>query len=413
MMRVAVALASLAAYGTRAGKLPLPDLDTVLTKATSKAHDFTEQAAAMQQRLQEQQDKSRAALEEKKKEYEQKLHEVQQQNEAISTSNSELQYGNLELEHQNAETFAELKELQAENLQMRALLKEITDKVSAAQLFIADSLNATDDSHARELKVMAPTTPKPTLDYFLEVAIGRGVSLLAIGAKRHHDDPKELVSTLSNSLAEIKTAGEEGAAELQAQFVERMQERLDRQSMLNATQKELLQTKSALDARRQKLLEAKAHLQATGTQLRDRLDGMHVFADRLDVIVSSTLGLKQTANVTAGNASQSTSASPGNATQLALANKSNVTQEAANASWSVNRTVTALRKAAAAAVVKVAYVARPRATQDKPLQAIPKPLQGKPVAPKQSTSTPSMRKPVALARESKAAGWVGWFSTLR
>jgi len=369
---VAIGFAACAICSVGAEKPPLPDLDTVLAQATNKAQDFAKQAAAMQKRLSEQQERSREALAAKKKDYENQLQQIHKVNDAIGVQNSVLLSHNRELERANTEMFARLKGVQARNNEMWTTLQNITEKVSAAQLFITDSLKVTDESHADELLVLAPTTPKPTLDHFLDVASGRTVSLLSIGAN-HHDDPMELVTGLSDSLSDIKKAEDEGAAELKAHFMASVRQAEQRQAELNATQAELLHTQSQLEGHRAKLEEAEAHLQATTKQLQDRLQGLRVFADNVDASVASTIAVN-TANSTSTLASNAT---PSTGAKSDMANSGNTTP-AANVSLAVVQPVTALRMAA----TKVAEVLH---------------------APATSISTKNI----------EAAGWQSWFAQLR
>lgn len=423
MARFTFVLISLAACSTCADKAPLPDVDTVLTKATSKAHAFAEQAAVMQQKLAEQQEKSRANLAMQKKDFEQRLDRMQHQSENISARNSELQRDNRAIERQNMNLLAELEGIQENNSKLRATLRSLTDKVAAAELFTVDSLKVTDDSLAQELMVLAPTTRKPTLEQFLHFTNGREVSMLAIRA-RLRGDPGELVSSLSSSLTEIQAADDEGAAELKAQFLASMATKEERQAQLNATQAKLLQTKAELQEHHGKLLDAKVHLMATSKQLRERLGGMLVFADTVGASVDSALGagdvkkLGGAADYTQkltpaiqSNSTQLAATNQSDATKLAVAHRSNATR-ALNASLAVatksttvanqtfdvvNQTVIALGRAAAA-VVQVAKVA----TQ---------------TVPKQPVSTlSSLRKTATVAQAAKTNdgdAWRSWLAKLR
>lgn len=403
MAHLKVVLASLVLRSTCAGKAPLPDLDTVLTKATSKAHDFAEQAAAMQQRLLDQQEESRAALVVQKREFEQRLDHMQQQNENISVENSELLVDNTAAEHDTSVLFAELKEIQVNNTQMRAALQSLADKTSTAQLFVVDSLKVTDDSQAQELMFLTPTTPKPTLDIFLDVATGRKVSLLAIDAKLRHY-PSELVSGLSNSLSEIKAAEDEGAADLKAHFMTNMAETQERLAQLNATHAKLLQRKAQLQVYRGKLHGAKAHLRATSEQLQDRLSRMRMFAERVDSTVASTLA--------ASNASQTSPVSL-NATQTANASLSAAQKTGAvvNQTKPVSSTVAAVGAvvnqtnpaSSTVAAVGNAVAAFMRAVSKQPALAQPALRKTEQAGLKQGASV----------QASKGDAWTSWFAKLR
>jgi len=271
----------------------LPDVESVLNKANNKAHDFAEQARAMQANVELQQQKSRDALAAQKAAYEKRLSQQALQSDAIKANNTEIDSQNNALEKSNTVLFKELNGLQANNTKMRQALKTIDDKVAAAALFLADSLKVTDDSNAEELSVLAPTTPKPTLDHFLAVAGADRVSLLQLSSPRAlSQGPEDLVNVLSKSLADIASAEVEGAAELKAHFLANFEDGQKQQAALNATQVQLMELQSELKAHQSKLLEAKAHLQATNKKLVERLHGLRVFARKVDSAAAGSLDTK-------------------------------------------------------------------------------------------------------------------------
>lgn len=278
----------LAAAGQPNAAAALPDVESVLTKATDKAHDFAEQAMAMQRRVTEQQEKSRAALAAQKASYEAKLASQAAQSDTISANNTAINSANEALQKSNTILEAELMDMQGKNAHMRQALQEISNKVEAAKLFIVDSMKATDDTNAEELHVLAPTTPKPTLDHFLAMAGASKVSLLQLSSPRSQG-PEDLVSVLSKSLADIANAEVEGAAELKAHFLASFEEGQKRQVDLNATHAELLKRQTDLKERQGKLMEAKNHLLNTNKQLTGRLHGLRVFARKLDSVAASSL----------------------------------------------------------------------------------------------------------------------------
>lgn len=286
MMRLTAAAAYLAAFCARAGK-PLPSVDSVLTKANSKAHDFAQQAIALQQKLQEQQEQSRAVLHSQKQEYELRLQAQSNLSHAIERMNVELLSGNDELKARSDTMMAYLKALSEKNAGLRSTLRQVTEKVSAAQLFLVDSLKVTDDSESKELEVLIPATPKPTLEHFLAVTSGK-LSLLAVGTTRR-SDTEDVIQGLSSSLTEIAIASKEGVAELKAHFLESFEKGQVHQSELNATQVALLQNQTSLKEYYAKLLEAKAHLEATNKALLERLRAVQTFANKVGSSAASSL----------------------------------------------------------------------------------------------------------------------------
>lgn len=295
-MSTAFTLAALLAVQLAAAATPdaaaLPDVESVLIKATGKVHDFAEQAAAMQHRVALQQEKSKLSLAAQKATYEIKLAQQAAQSQAIGANSTAIDNANKALQISNVGLEAEVRKLQDGNAKMRRSLMAIDTKASAAKLFLEDSLRVTDDTDAEELRVLVPTTPKPTLDHFLAVAGaptgGDKLALLQVSRARR-GGPEDLVSLLSKSLADIASAEVEGAAELRAHFLANFEEGQKRQEALNATQAQLLELQSDLKARRGKLLVAKAHLETTSRQLHDRLHGLRVFARKVDGAAGTAL----------------------------------------------------------------------------------------------------------------------------
>lgn len=272
----------------------LPDVESVLTKATGKVHDFAEQAIAMQRRVAQQQDKSRQALAAQKATYESKLAEQDARSEAISANNTVIDRANKALQASISGLEVEVRFLQDGNNKMRKSLQGIDSKVQAATAFLMASLKDTDDTDAEELKVLKPTTPKPTLDHFLAVAAAATgldkLSLLQFSrSSPRSSGPEDLVDILSKSLADIATAEVEGAAELKSHFLSNFEDGQKRQEALNMTQAKLLELQSELKIHQGKLIEAKTHLEATRKQLRDRLEGLRTFARKVDSAALSTL----------------------------------------------------------------------------------------------------------------------------
>lgn len=316
--------ALMAAKGVGARKpemaMALPDVESVLTKATGKAHDFAEQASAMQAKVALQQQKSRDALAAQKASYEKKLSQQAAQSDAIKANNTLITSHNDALKKANADLESELRDLQSNNAKMRQSLKTIDDKVSAAELFLQDSLKVTDDSDAEVLSVLAPTTPKPTLDHFLAVAGAEQLSLLQLSSTGSRSQgPEDLVNVLSKSLADIASAEVEGAAELKAHFLANFEEGQRQQAALNATQVQLMELQSELKDRQAKLLEAKGRLQSTSKELTGRLHGLRIFARKVDSAAAGSLATKPATQEKVEPAPAATTQAPAQAAPVEVA----------------------------------------------------------------------------------------------
>jgi len=273
----------------------LPDIETVLTKAKGKAQSFAEQARAMQQRVEEEQNRSRVALRLAKEDYERRLRTQADEITSITMQNLDMRRQCRELNTKNNATLKEAKTFASANEAMRSVLESVQQKVKAAHLFLQDSMDKTDDSSAKELIVLEPTTPKPTLDHFLHVAEEQSgtadVALLQIETRPTHNThkPEDLVKILSSSLADITTAEKEGAVELEASFMRNFEVGEKRKQELLEIQGQGIAERAELNTTRYQLLEARHHLRDTFFQLEKRLHGMRIFARKVDSMAADAL----------------------------------------------------------------------------------------------------------------------------
>lgn len=310
----------------------LPEIDSVMMKATDKVMDFAAQAAAMQARVAQKQAESKAAVAAMKRKYEQRLVKQSEVNRHMEEVNDMSRHKIHLAEERNQVLETEAKSVQQENLAMREILGNLADKVRAAKIFVADSLNITDDSHSEQLRVLLPSKPKPTLARFLAAAttaasVARrdkfkaAPSLLQTASEEAgaagteapptentataavaaasaaaietpeapESRPEDLVSVLSSSLAELDDAERAGEMELQSNFEAAYDQGSQQFEALSEIQKEINTTKAALVKRRQELKAARAHLIQTREQLKQRLRGVKVFSDKVIVAVQEAL----------------------------------------------------------------------------------------------------------------------------
>lgn len=290
-----------AALATGESTLKLPDVDVVLGKASGKALDFAAQATEMQARLASKQKEHRAVMAGRKKTFETRLSEQAERNKHISDENAQIRSNIHNLEHNNSRVEKECLHLQAQNVEMRRIMASITEKVGVATSFLSDTLNVTDDTNAEELEILAPTTPKPTLEHFIRVAGSSdlGASLLQVrngmttkatakvtAKVTSQERPAllagDLVKVLSASLVDISAAEKEAMATLEASFLESFAMGENLTHSLLQKQAELNQTESQLLTRKAQLTSAKLHLLATRRQLTKRFRGLQVFASKVD-----------------------------------------------------------------------------------------------------------------------------------
>lgn len=283
----------------------LPDVNAILGKASGKAQEFAAQATEMQLRLASEQQKHKAAMAKQKLKFETKLSVQAAMNQNISDENARIRSNISDLQEHNAEVEKMAAFIQTQNADMRKIITTISGSVGMAISFLADSLEETDDTDAEALKVLVPTTPKPTLEHFMRVAgyPGLGSSLLQVRTglaaraegklttkmrvarrKQQHQDPaaEDLVKVLSDSLVDISAAEHEAVATLKASFMEKFSAGEKYTSALLEEQRALNETQSQLLARKDELNKAKMHLVATRTKYAASFDGLRKFASKID-----------------------------------------------------------------------------------------------------------------------------------
>jgi len=210
--------------------------------------------------------------------------------------------------------------LQKQNIHLRQTLEIIQDKVNAAKDFLSESMRDTDDTGADELRVLEPTTPKPTLDQFLKVAVSSpkedvqsefGSSLLQISShfRRREGDPSDLVEVLAHSLEDIAEAQKEGEAHLKESFVANLEAGQKRYQELTESNMKMNSTLNVLKQEGTELLAAKKHLEATHKDLQQRLVGLRKFAAKIDAFSVTALGIPE--KVTAKLVKNSSQSVPG------------------------------------------------------------------------------------------------------
>lgn len=283
---------------------PLPDVETVLTRATDTAQEFAAQAKAMQARVEQRQNESKKALARQKAEFQGNLTAESEKNQKIMAANDHLRAAIGAVKASTAQIRKETESIRDNNNMMHRVLSVLDGKVTAAEQFLSDSMNKTDDRNADELEVLLPPKPLPTLDHFISVLHGdasadegpasfmqvslqprlRGRRLRARAETAAPDEmnPDSLSKLLSQSLQDIDKEQKEGEAQLKAHFLAFHQESMKKRQDLLAVQARLDKEKKDLQALEKELYGAKAHVVATRMELLKRLHGMKVFSEKID-----------------------------------------------------------------------------------------------------------------------------------
>lgn len=362
-LAASIVVCSAHAINRRAAAL-LPDVEAILTNATSNADQFSQTAADIQRVVAEQQEKTYDHIGDLKRRYEARLLAQEEETEAIAAHVELLKRGNKNLRDTSDALEANATAVQEDNQRLRTALQTLRDKVAAASQFVQESFRVTDDKDAEELKVLTPTTPRPTLDVLLAAPGNGGASLLQLVEQ---EAPEELVGALSEGLIAIAAAEQAAEDQLKQEFERKFEAGRSKQAALNATVAQLLNPRRPeLQARYAKLLEAQDFLMRKHNALRIRLDALRQFAQKLDAATGNALeadgaedvrrASSSRANATLANGTNSSarpaSSSEANATAngTALANASTTQHNDTRANLSMaeprrNTTAASLRSA--------------------------------------------------------------------
>lgn len=164
----------------------------------------------------------------------------------------------------------------------------------------------------KELRILIPTTPKPTWEQFMRVAQVSSLLQVTNGMKAkvnprhldgadvlvHRDGAEALVQELSASLVDISAAEDEAVAILKASFAEQYAagqhlttSLLQAQAVLNKTENDLLSRQAELES-------ARRHLIRTQSRMHNGFFAVRLFANK---VVEASSGPPLISNATASN----------------------------------------------------------------------------------------------------------------
>lgn len=285
----------------------LPEVESVLSKATDTAQDFAAKAALMQERVAQKHKESTQALADQKAWYEKNLTGQTAEIHSMQSINEQIQLTIKTVMDISDKIKSQTEKLRGENDIMRKALQVLEDKVGVAQEFLSDSLNRTDDAKANALEVLLPPVPEPNLSHFLNVvdgASGPAMSFLQLSSRvgpRRKSPPKEdaespedvdpgnLAQLLSESLMDIEHEQKEGEAQLKAHFLKLYNAGSEQLGIVQKEQDRLNDQKTKEQEHQHELKTAREHVLATREELVKRLHGMDVFAERVDKAAANAL----------------------------------------------------------------------------------------------------------------------------
>lgn len=278
----------------------LPEVETVLSKASHTAEDFAAKTSWMMERVSQRQNASVEALAEQKASYEKNLTGQAEEIHSMQSTNIQIRRDIDATKNKSLEIKSDTERLRGENSVMHKVLEVLENKVVAAQDFLGDSLSRTDDDNAEALKVLLPPVPEPGLTHFLEVVHGDSKTVTSflqlssrVGPRRKAPpqedaeapedlNPDALEHLLSESLSEIEQEQKEGEAELKAHFLKLYNAGVSELQGVQKEQDALNAEKVKEEAHQRDLKAAKEHVKETREELLRRLHGMEIFAKKVD-----------------------------------------------------------------------------------------------------------------------------------
>jgi len=287
----------------------LPDVDFFMEGAQDPLKEFGEQAEMLKKQVAENEEQKKASMLNMKAKFESNLtiqaERIDQIHQDIIQLNKSISQENLAV----AKLRTDCKKVQKSNDVMRTALESLRPKMRTAAGFLADTIQMTDDRNSTDLDVLRPTTPKPTLEHFLdaldhshkvsllEVSAGsrRSEAFLPRSADNSEAGPEDLVGTLAERLEVLSAAGDQGEAKLKARFLAyyevgsiKEQALLSRKQTLSGSLTEVKALHAQLDA-------VKTHLFEIRSLLYERIQAILLFAVNGEGVAATALDRAQKA----------------------------------------------------------------------------------------------------------------------
>jgi len=296
----------------------LPAVSAILGSASQTLKSISSQAKVLQSRISQTKLDNEVKMSKQKAIYEDKLRLQEEQSRSVAAVNLQVSNEIAALKAKNGAVQAHAKGLKERNALMRTELQALKARLGAALEFVTSSLKLTDDSNAPEIAVLeAPGRAKRRAR--------RRQSLLEVGSRRmsrgeadkddeaddedddnddddaddepvsnttanatsadnrasNPEDPDSLLVMLSRGVAELQKQEQAGETSLNAAFLASFEAGTRRHVALVAQQRALNATRASLLQLQKRLLAADWHLAKTRVDLKRRLRGVGLFAQRL------------------------------------------------------------------------------------------------------------------------------------
>ena len=262
----------------------LPSVSSMLSDSSQTLSGISAQAQRLQKQMLEVQQENAARMERQKAVFDRKLKEQEQKNLEVVKQNALLAKNIMETKKADEDLLRHAQSLQKGNAQRHNELKMLQDQLAAAQKFLTESVEQTDDSKAKELDVLGEEGTSP-----------KGLSLLALSSASHtepaaegseakageNSEPEGLISMLASGIKALKKQGQESEAKLKSVFMADFQAGVRRYKALLNQQKVLKETLETMQTYHSRLDAADKHLQATQTKMDLRLHDGGMFMQKL------------------------------------------------------------------------------------------------------------------------------------
>ncbi|CAE7776836.1 SPAC6G9.14 [Symbiodinium sp. CCMP2592] len=270
-----------------AGKNGFPELPAVSTMLSDAAQTLTgisTQAQRLQTQMLQVQQENAARMQRQKAVFDRKLKEQEQKNLEVVKENALIAKNIMDTKKANEDLLHHAQSMQKGNALRHSELKMLQDQLAAAQKFLTESVEQTDDTKAKELDVLAEEDASP-----------KSLSLLALSSTSNtepaektpeakasnNSEPESLITMLASGIKALKKQGQDSEAKLKSIFLADFQAGVRRNKALLNQQKVLKETLETMKTYHNRLDAADKHLQATQTTMDGRLHDGGMFMQKL------------------------------------------------------------------------------------------------------------------------------------
>jgi len=288
----------------------LPNVTAVMKAAQETYTVVTQDRSKLQAQVAEQQRAAKKLLTEHKSQYEATIrHQVKVNQD--EWDNYQMMRSKLKASDERvAQLRSQIQAVNDSSNIIRAAMSQLVPKVKVAKDFLDQIDNEVAALEPSEMEAIRPTTPEPTLAYYLgkeRSQAGLATSLLQLGSKQGAVKAEEvskrlqkddLPAAMLDTLSRLDQANQHAEDMLLSRFKVVLEEKTQRHMrLLNDTQR-LNETLVASDATEAALITAKGHLDGVNTNLRNRLQGINTFYRQVGAAMTRTLEEAEAASST-------------------------------------------------------------------------------------------------------------------